>query len=40
MVKCFLSVTGLDAKEDFNIKKLCGGMEAVIEGGIHAMWML
>ena len=41
LAKCVLLVGGCDAKESCGIDQLCAGLEAGIEGGIHAvehMW--
>ena len=40
MAKCVLKVAGQEAKEACGTDQLCGGMEADIEGGIHAMRLL
>ena len=40
MVKCILRVTGQDPKAACGTDQLDGGVEAVIEGGIHAMPLL
>ena len=39
-MKCVLSVTGVEDKEAYVMKKLRGGMEAMIEGGIHVLRLL
>ena len=38
--KCVLVVTGADAKEACGTEKLCGGLEAGIQGWIHAVRLL
>jgi hypothetical protein len=38
--KILLLVAGAEAKEDWGIDQLCAGLEAGIEGGIHAMQAL
>lgn len=35
--KCFLKVAGPQAKEACSIDQLCAGLEAGVEGGVHAM---
>ena len=40
MEKCILRVTGQDPKAACGTYQLFGGVEAVIEGGIHAMRLL
>ena len=40
LVKCMLMVTGAEAKEACGKEQLCGGMEAIIEGGIHMVQLL
>ena len=40
LAKCVLAVTMAETKEACGMEKLCGGMEAVIEGRIHAVWLL
>ena len=40
MEKCILRVTGQDPKAACGTYQLFGGVEAVIEGGIHAMPLL
>ena len=40
VVKCVLSVAGTEAKYACGMEKFCILMEAIIEGGFHAMWML
>ena len=40
MEKCVLKVVGQEANDDFYMEQLCGGVEAVIEGGIHVMRLL
>ena len=37
MEKCLLRVTGPEAKSAYGMNQLSGGVEAVIEGAIHAM---
>jgi hypothetical protein len=38
--KCILFVAGGEAKESCGVDQLCAGLEAGIEGGIHAMRLL
>ena len=38
--KCVLKVSVGEAKEACGVKQLCAGLEAGIEGGIHAMKLL
>ena len=38
--KCMLNMGGQEKKEDFGKNQICGGMEAGIEGEIHAMRFL
>ena len=38
--KCMLVVTGVEVKEACGTEKLCDGLEAGIEGGIHAVKLL
>ena len=40
LVKCVLVVTESGAKEACGKEQLFGGLEAVIEGGIHAVRLL
>ena len=35
--KCFLKVAGQQAKEICGTSQLCAGLEAGVEGGVHAM---
>ena len=38
--KCVLAVTGAEAEEACGTEQLCGGLEAGIIGGIHAVRIL
>ena len=40
MMKCFLKVDGPEAKAACGTMQLAGGLEAGIEGAIHAMRVL
>ena len=40
MAKCVLRVTGQEDNAAYNKEQLTGGVESVIEGGIHAMRLL
>ena len=40
MVKCVLLVTDQESNATCGMKKLAGGVESCIEGGIHAMYLL
>ena len=40
LAKCVLTVTAAEAKEACGTEQLCGGLDAVIEVGIHAMQIL
>ena len=40
LAKCVLVVTEADSKEDCGTEQLCGGLEAGIEEGIHAVRLL
>ena len=40
LAKCMIVVTGEEAKEACGMEQLCGEMEAVIKGGIHAVRLL
>ena len=40
MAKCLLQVTGPEAKAACGTAQLAGGVEAGIEGGMHAMCIL
>ena len=40
LVKCVLVVIGAEAKEACGTEQLCGGLEAGIEGGKHAVRLL
>ena len=40
MAKCVIKVAGQESEEDYGREKLCRGMGAGIEGGIHAMCLL
>ena len=40
LAKCVLAVAGAGAKEACSMEQLCGGLEAGIEGGIHASRLL
>ena len=40
LARCVLVVTGAEAKEACMTEQLCGGLQAGIEGGIHAVRLL
>ena len=40
MEKCLLQVTGQDAKSAYGTEQISRGVDAEIEGGIHAMRLL
>ena len=40
LVKCVLVVTGAEDRESCETEQLCSGMDAGIEGGIHAFRIL